>query len=644
MAENKLNIAADFAPTSAQEWKDKIIVDLKGADFDKKLVWRTPEGFNVQPFYRLEDIEGLQTTASAPGQYPFVRGTKENNDWYIRQNILLTDAKAANAKALDVLNKGVNSLGFRIPKDQLNAEYIRTLLDGIYCEVIELNFSTCTGKTLELAQLLADYFKSKNLDLKALRGSINCDPIDKMLKKGRAWDEATVTAKLMQAIEAKKLLPGYRVIAVNSLDLCNAGAYCAQELAYALAWGAQYMTLLTEAGVDAATAGKAIKFNMGVQGNYFMEIAKFRAARMLWAKIVREYEPECNCGENCNCEKVDGKYCPCAMKMQVCATTSTFNMTIFDAYVNLLRSQTETMSAAISGVDSIVVTPFDVTYEQPDDFSERIARNQQLLLAEESHFDKVIDPAAGSYYLENLTMMLAEEAWKRFLAIQEDGGMLAQVLAGKVQADMNSTLTKRQGDVAKRKEILLGTNQYPNFSEKSPEVKKGSEAPQERLFGSVEKGCGCSCEPELPVIPCVREAEQFEQLRLRTEQSGKQPKVFMLTIGNLAMRLARSQFSCNFFACAGYKVIDNNGFKTVEEGVDAGLAAGADIIVLCSSDDEYAEFAPAAYKYLNGRAIFVVAGAPACMEDLQKEGIENYIHVRVNVLDELKKYSDQLLK
>ena len=293
------------------------------------------------------------------------------------------------------------------------------------------------------------------------------------------------------------------------------------------------------------------------------------------------------------------------------------------------------MSAAIAGVDSMVVTPFDVTYKQPDDFSERIARNQQLLLAEESHFDKVIDPAAGSYYLENLTAMIADEAWKRFLAIQEDGGMLAQVLAGKVQADMNTTLTKRQGDVAKRKETLLGTNQFPNFNETTD--------------GKIQTDaccchCGCDAQPELPVIPCVREAEQFEALRLRTEQSGKQPKVFMLTIGNLAMRLARSQFSCNFFACAGYKVIDNNGFKTVEEGVDAGLKAGADIIVLCSSDDEYAEFAPAAYQYLNNRAIFVVAGAPACMEDLQKAGIENYIHVRVNVLDELTKYSNILLK
>ena len=184
MAENKFNILDDFAPISTQEWKDKIIVDLKGADFDKKLVWRTPEGFNVQPFYRQEDLEGLQTTQSAPGQYPFVRGTKENNDWYIRQNIPAMDPKAANAKALDVLNKGINSLGFRIPGKELSADYIATLLDGIYCEVIELNFRTCMHKTLELAQLLADYFNRKHLDLKALRGSINCDPMQQMLAKG----------------------------------------------------------------------------------------------------------------------------------------------------------------------------------------------------------------------------------------------------------------------------------------------------------------------------------------------------------------------------------------------------------------------------------------------------------------------------
>ena len=622
MAENKLNIAADFAPISTEEWKNKIISDLKGADFDKKLVWRTTEGFNVQPFYRLEDVNKLQATASAPGQFPYVRGIKEDNNWYVRQNIEVECPKEANAKALDILQKGINSLGFSVKKSQLSAEFIAELLEGIYPEVVELNFMTCPGATLPLAQLLHEYFTKKNLNLAELKGSISSDPIDRMLMVGKAFNAEDVTKRLMNAVEAHKLLPGYQTIAVNSLNLCNAGAYCAQELAYALAWGAQYMTLLTDAGVDACEAAKAIKFNMGVQGNYFMEIAKFRAARLLWAKIAKAYG--C-CDEAC--------------KMHTSATTSTYNMTIYDAHVNLLRSQTEAMSAAIAGVDSIVVTPFDVTYKKSDDFSERLARNQQLLLAEESHFTKVIDPSAGSYYIENLTAMIADEAWKRFLGIQEDGGMLAQVIAGKVQDDIEATQAKRFKDVAQRKECLLGTNQFPNFTEKTDGKITLDKA-------CCKADCGCEEHTGTRTITIRRAAEQFEELRLNTEAT-RQPKVFMLTIGNLAMRLARSQFSCNFFACAGYQVIDNNGFKTVEEGIAAAEAAGADIIVLCSSDDEYAEYAPAAYELIKAhgnKQIFVVAGAPACMEDLKAAGIENFIHVRVNVLDELRKYSAQLLK
>ena len=629
MAETK-KLFDQFAPVTPEEWRAKAEVDLKGADFEKKMVWRTNEGFSAQPLYRSVDIADLKQTKSLPGEFPYVRGTRHNNDWKVRQNIDVDDVQAANAKALEVLDKGINSIGFHLHNGDVD---LKALLKGIVLPACEINLQCCPKCALKYAKELVELCKEAGC-VDTFVGSIAFNPFKRTFKHGEPFpgDIVAMATELMNTV---KPVAHLRVLSVDSLALNNAGAYIYQELGYALAWGAEWMAMLTEAGFTADEVANRIKFNMGVSTVYFMEIAKFRAARLLWAKIVREYEPICNCGESCKCEKVDGKYCPCAMKMHVCATTSTFNMTIFDAYVNLLRSQTEAMSAAIAGVDSMVVTPFDVTYKQPDDFSERIARNQQLLLAEESHFDKVIDPAAGSYYLENLTAMIADEAWKRFLAIQDNGGFLAQVLAGKVQADMQDNLTKRLGDVAKRKETLLGTNQFPNFNEQA-------------LDKIQETGHCCHCcgqdAAELPILPCVREAEQFEALRLRTEQSGKQPKVFMLTIGNLAMRLARSQFSCNFFACAGYKVIDNNGFKTVEEGVDAGLKAGADIIVLCSSDDEYAEFAPAAYKYLADRAIFVVAGAPACMEDLQKAGIENYIHVRVNVLDELTKYSNKLLK
>ncbi len=303
--------------------------------------------------------------------------------------------------------------------------------------------------------------------------------------------------------------------------------------------------------------------------------------------------------------------------------------------MNLLRSQTETFSAAVAGVDSITTVPFDTPYKTPDAFSERIARNQQYLLKEESHLDKVLDPAGGSYYVETLTVALAREAWKLFLEVEDKGGFFAAVNDGLIQQAVSEASAKRHTDVARRKEILLGTNQYPNINEMAA--------------GKIENtqtcGCGCSTEGDsAKSLPSTRAASDFEALRLATEASPVRPKVFMLTIGNLAMRLARAQFSSNFFGCAGYEIIDNLGFNTVQEGIDAALSQGANVVVLCSSDDEYATYAPEAFDYLAGRAEFVVAGAPACMDELKAKGINDYVHVRCNVLDTLRDFNARLLK
>ena len=616
MSNNKEKLFGEFQAPTTQEWLDKIQVDLKGADFQKRLVWRTNEGFNVQPFYRREDLANLKTPDALPGEFPFVRGNKkDNNVWYVRQNIVVEDPAEANAKALDILNKGVDSLGFKVGSSLVTAEAITTLLNNIRCDIVEVNFTTCPRHTVELANILTAYFEKMGYDKEKLVGSINFDPLEKLVMKGK--DTTALLELGPQLIDALKDYPNFRCISVNTEALNNAGAYIVQELGYALAWGNEYLQQLIDAGVDVDLAAKSIKFNMGVSENYFMELAKFRAARLLWAQIVKQYEPKCDC----------------ACQMIVNATTSTYNQTLFDSYVNLLRSQTEAMSASLGGVHSMVVTPFDVTYENATDFSERIARNQQLLLKEECHFGHIVDPGAGSYYIEHLTDALAQEGWKIFLKVEEQGGFLAAAQAGTVQDDINATNVKRHGDAAKRKEFLLGTNQFPNFTEKSE--------------GKRAQACGCCCghaeEDEHPfkAISSTRLAADFEDLRIHTEET-KVPVAFMLTIGNLAMRQARAQFSCNFLACAGYKVIDNLGFKTVEEGVDAALEAKADIVVICSSDDEYAEYAIPAFKYLNGRAMFVVAGAPACMEDLKAAGIENFVHVKCNVLETLKEYNQKL--
>ena len=614
MSQNREKLFSDFKAPTTQEWLDKIQVDLKGADFQKKLVWRTNEGFNVQPFYSREDLLKLKTPDALPGEFPFVRGNKkDNNTWFVRQNISCDDAKEANAKALDILNKGVDSLGFNIPSEKVSADYIDTLLKDICAECVELNFNTCKCKSLELADLLIAYFNKKGYNPAKLRGSIDFDPIEKILIKGKDTTKLiNVASQLVSKLEA---FPEFRCVTVNAVSLNNSGAYIVQELGYALAWGNEYLQQLTDAGIKAGTAARKIKFNMGISANYFMEIAKFRAARMLWANIVKKYQPECDC----TCEMV------------VNASTSEYNMTIFDSYVNLLRSQTESMSAALAGVDSIVVTPFDLPYEQPTEFSERIARNQQLLLKEECHFDKIVDVSAGSYYIEELTNSIANEAWKIFLSVEEEGGFLEAAKKGIIQDAINATNKKRHESVGKRKEFLLGTNQFPNFTEKSDGKEPNCSA------------CCCSHDSApFKKIESSRLASDFETLRMQTEKSGKTPTVFMLTIGKLAWRQARAQFSSNFLACAGYQIIDNLGFDTVEEGVDAALEAKADIVVLCSSDEEYATYAIPAFQYLNGRALYIVAGAPECMDELKAAGIENFVHVRCDVLETLKGYNAKL--
>ena len=613
MAENKEKLFDQFPPISTEEWKAKVEADLKGAPFDKKLVWRTNEGFNVQPMYRAEDIADLKTTDSLPGEYPYVRGTRTENDWLTRQEIIADNAAEANKKALDVLTKGVTSLGFKVKE----AGDVATLVAGIDLAKVEINLNCCPKCAAEVAKALVDVVKAAGAE-ESFKGSIDFNPFRKALKHGVEFpgDIAKMAVELLDVVKEVK---GLRVLAVDSVMFNNAGAYIFQELGYALAWGAEWLAMLTEAGVDVDTVAKRIKFNMGISSNYFMELAKFRAARMLWAQIVEQFKPACKC----------------SCKMMAHAITSEFNQTVFDAHVNMLRSQTEAMSAALAGVDSITVTPFDKSYKTPDEFSERIARNQQYLLKEESHLDKVVDPAGGSYYVETLTASIAQEAWKLFLEVEEKGGFLANVNNCAIQDAVNASSEKRHSDVARRKEILLGTNQYPNFSEMAA--------------AKIENAGGCTCgcsekEDNGRGLSTKRQSSDFDALRLATEAAANRPKVFMLTIGNLAMRLARSQFSANFFGCAGYEIIDNLGFNTVQEGIDAAVAKEADVVVICSSDDEYETLAPEAFKALDGRAEFVVAGAPACTEALQAQGITNFINVRSNVLETLQAFNAKLLK
>ncbi|MFT3738429.1 MAG: methylmalonyl-CoA mutase small subunit [Breznakibacter sp.] len=619
MAETKNQpLFSEFPPISTQEWTDKITADLKGADFEKKMVWKTNEGFNVRPFYRAEDLENLKYLDSLPGEFPFVRGTRADNKWLIRQDICTGNAAEANAKALDLLTKGVDSIGFKFhTEEEITQNQIDTVLKNIISNETEVNFETKHGNK-KLLELVLENFKKNNRDLAKVQGSLNFDPLGKFTITGKTCTSIErMFEYAAEVVAAGKHLDSFKTLAVNGKYFGNAGSSIVQELAFSLSMGAEYLNRLTEKGLTINEVAGALKFNFGISGNYFMEIAKLRAARMLWATIVDQYKP------------TGREVC----KMHIHSETSLWNKTIFDPNVNMLRTQTEAMSATLGGTNSLTVLPFDKTYKKSDVFSERVARNQQLLLKEESHFNKIVDPAAGSYYIENLTDNIAREAWTLFLDIETKGGYVAALQAGYIQQLVKKSADDRRKAVASRRENLLGTNQFPNFNEQMQ-----LQIDFAQIDAQKADTTGAIVEP----IALFRGAEEFEALRLATEKAAKRPKVFMLTYGNLAMRLARSQFSSNFFGCAGYQLIDNIGFATVEEGVEAAKAAKADVVVLCSSDDEYAEAAPKAFEALGNAAIFVVAGAPACTDDLKAKGIQHFINVRSNVLETLKGFNGLL--
>ena len=627
MANNKKEkLFEQFPPVTTEQWEAAITADLKGADYERKLVWRTAEGFNVRPYYRAENLKDVAFLGSKCGEFPYVRGIKKDNNWQIHQTIVVECPKEANAEATRVLTKGAESIGFCIANKEFSAADLDTLLQGISLKTTELTFCGCGAMTV--AELFTDKLAASNLDPEEVKVNFVLDPIiNKLTLKGKLGCKEGAPKAFSKIADLIKKVPQYkrvRFIGVNGQQFNSCGSTIVQELAFTLAVGHEYVVKLMEQGLTIDQVAPSIRFTMSITANYFMEIAKFRAARMLWANIMAAYNPTRGC----------------ASKMKVHAVTSKWNMTVYDPYVNMLRGTTEAMSAAIAGVHSIEVRPFDEAYEKPTEFSSRIARNVQLLLKEESHFNQVCDAAGGSYYIENLTASIAEQAWKLFKEVEDKGGYIAAFEAGFIQDQVEASAANKDKNIATRRESLLGTNQFPNFLEvAAPEITTETVTPCDK---AVCCRTGQPVEGGVRPLRPYRGAMAFEQMRLSVDRSGKEPKAFMLTCGALAFARARAQFSCNFFACAGIRVQDNTYFKSLEEGVKAALDSKADIVVLCASDDDYATLAPEAYKMIGDKAIFVVAGAPACMADLEAQGIKNFIHVKSNVLETLKYYLKEL--
>ena len=603
----------EFPPVPTEKWEEVITADLKGADYERKLVWKTGEGFNVRPYYRAENLEGIKFLGSQAGEFPYVRGTHAHNRWRVHQTVSVVCPKEANAEALKILNAGVDSLGFCIASADFSAADLDMLLKDICIPAVEITF--CGEKTAHVAELVLAKVEKEGIAKEDVRIAFCIDPLVKGLSSKGDFcspNGEKCIARIVELIHKTKEYKHVRIVTVAGQTFGNSGSTIVEELAFTLSAGHDYLVRLMDAGLDVDAAARKLRFSFSVSSNYFMEIAKFRAARMLWANIVKGYGPAKNC----------------ACKMHIHAETSRWNQTVYDPYVNMLRGTTEAMSATIAGVHSLEVMPFDASFENPTEFSKRIARNVELLLKNESHFDQVVDPAGGSYYVENLTQSIAAEAWKLFLEIEEKGGYTEAYKAGLIVERIKASAAAKDKNIATRRQTLLGANQYPNFTEVAGKEITAESVTRKQAEGNV-------------LVP-YRGAMAFEEMRLQVDRSGKEPKAFMLTCGNLGMARARSQFSCNFFACAGIKVIDNTYFKSIEEGAKAALESKAQIVVVCASDDDYAEAAPKVKELLGGKAILVVAGAPACAPELEAQGITNFINVKSNVLETLKFYLKEM--
>lgn len=607
------NLFSEFSPVNKAQWRGKIIEDIKGADFDKKLIWHTGEGFDVQPFYTPEDLTILKYLQTHPGKFPFVRGNKvKRNLWKVNQLIRVTEIEKAHHEALNAIKNGVDSLTLNFDKNP-DFRTFEKLFDQVDGEKTELNFKA--ANSLELPALIEKLAKKHSWETSRLKGSIHCDPLSTLTLNGTA-PEFSKAESLLKIITT---LPAFHCITIDAEIFHNSGGSIVSEMAFALSTGNAYMQYFTEKGFEARYTAYKMHFNFATGSNYFMEIAKIRAFRYLWAKILQAYGLA---------EKDSTTY--------IHTVNSFRNKTVYDPYVNMLRTTTETMSASLGGADSITVLPYDTVFEEPYEAARRVARNQQAILREESFFNKVADPAAGSYYIENLTHNLIQKAWGLFLEVEETGGYEEAFKHGFIQKHIRKEAITKDLKIAQRKQVILGVNQFPN-----PQEHLQQDFP-DKVFSTPEHDESGEIQPLKP----YRAAAAFESLRRQTDlfsMKNKRPAVWLFTYGDLSKRHARAQFAGNFFACAGYEIIDHPGFSTLEEGIAAAQNDKPEIVVLCSSDEEYETIAIPVFEALNKACIVVLAGYPQKLfETLKTSGIQYFIHTKSNVLEDLKKYQHLL--
>ena len=489
MASNPL--LEEFPPVSTESWEEVIRKDLKGADYVKKLVWQTEEGLAVKPYYRAEDLAGLDYLNAAPGTFPYLRGTRATADWRIREEIDEVDAEKANQAACSAIVAGAEEVAFGNVEIK-SATDLRILLANL--PEIPVHFQHANESLLRLL-----------IEKKPLSAvSTGMDPFANLI----------LAAEIIPAAP-RTIVP----FTIHSEKFDEAGATAVQEVGFALAAGIDFLAEMQSAGVDINRAAASLTFSFAIGSSYFFQIAKLRAFRMSWAKAVESFSVA---KENA--------------KARIHARTSRWNETIYDPYVNILRATTEAMSAAIGGADSISVAPFDECYKKPDESSRRMARNAQILLKQEALLCRVSDPGGGSYCIEVITDFIAREAWKVMQEIEGAGGYQKARADGHITRALKQSLAAKEKAILQRRRIFTGTSQHANLTEKA----------SQRIDPSRPRDVRRGAEGY--------EQLRLRTERAATE-SGKTPRVLLAEIGDVKMRSARSNFAANFFGCAGFDIV-----------------------------------------------------------------------------------------
>lgn len=705
-----LKLLQEFAAVSYEDWRQLVQTELKDAPFDKKMFTATPEGIKLRPIYRPEDTARLPHVNSFPGFAPFVRGSRASGyvrqPWNISQEIAFSSSREFNHAARNSISRGLNALNMVLDQatrdghdpdwalpEQVGSgglsvatlEDLDHALDGIDLESTSL-FIRSGASAMPCAALLVALARKRKKTPTALRGCIEMDPLGVLAHQGKLPQSLDGAYREMALLTrwAAEHAPRLQTICVHSRAWHESGSNAVQELAFTLATAVEYLRATNRRGLEVDLVAPRIRFAITVGVNFFMEIAKLRALRMLWSKVASALGAS-----------------PAAQPLSLHIRTSQWNKTVYDPYNNLLRATVEAFAGVLGGCDSLQVGAFDEVFRRPDDFSLRIARNTQLVLQKECHLNHVIDPAGGSWYVESLTAELAQKAWALFQEVEKLGGMEAAMRAEFPQKTVAATAAERIKSVNRRRDSVIGLNQYANPKEKPLEHpledarafhqrrvrqvasyrtsldEDQSEIVLEKLakvvetrgadlfeacvdavtagatLGEVTRALRISDSPCDPIIPVriTRAAAALENLRAATDRfvtaGHERPKAFLCNMGPLREHKARADFSRGFLSVAGYEIVSPAGFKTPLEAADAFAAAQAPIAVICSTDDNYPALVPPLVQALRTKkpdALILLAGYPTeqQVEACKKSGVDDFIHIRADALELLSKFHQKL--